>query len=72
MRDSVKGFSKVKQDNIALLAMIKVFSKIFEGDAQLGFTRIRFAEAMHDIRHDLELFKMGHNVTKYQICSMIL
>ena len=22
--------------------------------------------------HDLELFKVGHNVTKYQICSMIL
>ena len=72
MWDSVKSFSKVKQDNIALLAMIKVFSKIFEGDAQLGVTRIRFAEAMHDIRHDLEPFKVGHNVTKYQICSMIL
>ena len=52
--------------------MIKVFSKIFEGDAQLSFTRIRLAEAMLDIRHDLELFKVGHNVTKYQICSMIL
>ena len=47
--------------------MIKVFSKIFEGDAQLSFTRIRFAEAMLDIRHDLELFKVGHNVTKYQM-----
>ena len=69
MWDSVKSLSKVKQDNIAL---IKVFSKIFEGDAQLSFTRIRFAEAMLDIRHDLELFKVGHNVTKYQICSMIL
>ena len=52
--------------------MIKVFSKIFEGDAQLSFTRIRLAEAMLDIRDDLELFKVGHNVTKYQICSMIL
>ena len=31
----IKSFSKVKQNNIALLAMIKVFSKIFEGDAQL-------------------------------------
>ena len=37
MWDSIKSFSKVKQDNIALLAMIKVFRKIFEGDAQLGF-----------------------------------
>ena len=27
---------------------------------------------MLDIRHDLELFKVGHNVTKYQMCSMIL
>ena len=33
---------------------------------------MRFAEAKLDIRHDLELFKVGHNVTKYQICSMIL
>ena len=31
---------------------------------------MRFAEAMLDIRH--KLFKVGHNVTKYQICSMIL
>ena len=29
---------KAKQVNIALLAMIKVVNKIFEGDAQLGFT----------------------------------
>ena len=33
---------------------------------------MRFAEAKLGIRHDLELFKVGHNVTKYQICSMIL
>ena len=33
---------------------------------------MRFAEAMLDIRHNLELFKVGNNVTKYQICSMIL
>ena len=38
MWDSIKSFSKVKQDNIALLAMIKVFSKIFKDDAQLRFT----------------------------------
>ena len=37
MWDIIKSFGKVKQVNIALLAMIKVFSKIFEGDAQLGF-----------------------------------
>ena len=55
--DSIKSFSKVQQDNIALLAMIKVSSKIrFEGDEQLGFTRMRFEEGMLDIRHDLELF----------------
>ena len=45
--------------------MIKVCSKIFEGDEQLGFTRMRFAEAMLDIEQDLEPFKVGHNVTKY-------
>ena len=54
--DSIKSFSKVHQDKIALLAMIKVSSKIFEGDEQLGFTRMRFEEVMLDIRHDLELF----------------
>ena len=32
MWDGIKGFSKVQQDNIALLAMIKVSSKIFKGD----------------------------------------
>ena len=69
--DSIKSFSKVQQDNIALLAMIKVSSKIFEGDEQFGFTRMRFEEAMLDIRHDLELFQVGHNVTKYKY-SMIL
>ena len=36
MWDIIKSFGKVKQVNIALLAMIRVFSKIFEGDAQLG------------------------------------
>ena len=29
--------------------MIKVSSKILEGDEQLGFIRMRFAEAMLDI-----------------------
>ena len=67
MWDSIKSFSKVKQDDIALLAMIKVSSKIFEGDEQLGFTRMRFAEAMLDIRQDLELFKLGHNVAEYNM-----
>ena len=37
MWDSIKSFSKVKQVNIALLAMINVFSKIFASVAQLGF-----------------------------------
>ena len=37
MWDSIKSFSKVQQDNIALLAMIKISSKIFQSDAQLGF-----------------------------------
>ena len=41
--------------------MIKVSNEIFEGDEQLGFTRMRFAEAMLDIRQDLEIFKVGHN-----------
>ena len=41
--------------------MIKVSSKIFEGDEQLGLIRMRFAEAMLDIRQDLEIFKVGHN-----------
>ena len=30
--------------------MIKVSTKVFEGYEQLGFTRMRFAEAMLDIR----------------------
>ena len=33
---------------------------------------MRFAEAKLDIRHDLQLFKVGNNVTKCQIYSMIL
>ena len=37
MWDSIKSFSKVQQDNIPLLAMIKISSKIFRSDAQLGF-----------------------------------
>ena len=36
MWDSIKSFSKVQQDNIALLAMIKISSKIFQRDEQLG------------------------------------
>ena len=39
--------------------MIKVSSKIFEGDEQFSFARIRFAEAMLDIGQDLELLQGG-------------
>ena len=39
MWDSIKSFSKVQQDNIALLAMIKICSKIFQSDEQLGFKK---------------------------------
>ena len=67
MWDSIKSFSEVYQDDIALLAMIKFSSKIFQGDDKLGFTRMRFAEAMLDIRQDLELFKVGHDVAKYNM-----
>ena len=37
MWDSIKSFSKVQEDNIALLAMIRISSQIFQSDAQLGF-----------------------------------
>ena len=47
--------------------MIKVSSKVFEGDKRFGFTQMRFAEAMLDIRQDLELFKSGHTVAKYNM-----
>ena len=40
MWDSIKSFSKVQQDNIALLAVIKICSKIFQSDEQLGFKKM--------------------------------
>lgn len=64
MRDGVECFCKVQQDNVALLALVNVSSKIFKSDKQLGFTRMGFMEAMLNVGQDPKFLEMCHDVAE--------
>ena len=67
MWDGIKGFREVQQNNVALLAMVQVSSKFFEGDEQMGFTLMVFTKTMLRIRQNLKLLKVQRNVSKYNM-----